>query len=56
MQGKALIDDHQAKALSKAVHGYLLSALRYVAFACLLHHQTHTPGVYSPVQCLRVSP
>lgn len=34
MQGKALIGDNQAKTLSKAVHGYLSSALRYIAFAC----------------------
>lgn len=40
MQGKALIDDNQAKALSKAVHGYLISALRYIAFAfyCITRH------------------
>lgn len=57
MQGKALIDDNQAKALSKAVHGYLISALRYIAFAFLLHYQTHTlSGVYSPVQWVCVSP
>lgn len=42
MQGKALINDNQAKASSKAVHGYLISVLTYIAFASLLHHHTHT--------------
>lgn len=51
MQGKALINDSQVKALSKAVHGYFLSVLRYTAFDFILQHHKHTlKDVYSPVQ------
>lgn len=42
MQGKALINDNQAKALSKVVHGYWISVLGYIAFDFLLQQRTHT--------------
>lgn len=57
MQVQALINDNQAKALSKALHGYLISVLK-IHCVCLFiaSPYTYTLGcVFTSAMCVCVS-
>lgn len=55
MQGKALINDNQAKTLSKAVHGYLMCSNIHCVCLFMASPYTYTLGcVFTSAMCVCV--